>query len=286
MTDSRNTKDFLRLAHWTRRFGLVFAASVVVCFVQEPILAQAKQSAQTPKAAPASKATGKAHQPVDVCAIPSGPDALWALAKCCSKTLSGNRDCREYDPRYDYIILKDNAPTKTDSYMIIPTRRVTGIEDRLVFSMPFLDFWEYGWERSRQYPGVAAWRTGMAINSARSRSQNQLHIHISCVRSDVSKILAENDKEIGTYPTEVTMLQMPPHNNTYRVLKVSRLSGDRSPFIVIQAIPSVAMHMAEQSIAVVGSHKRDEYYVLETYYHGADSGAAEELLDESCKGGG
>ena len=42
-------------------------------------------------------------------------------------------------------------------------------------------------------------------------------------------------------------------------------------------------HMAERSIAVVRSQKRNEYLVLDTYYHGTDSGAAEELLDQFCR---
>jgi CDP-diacylglycerol pyrophosphatase len=257
--------------------AVVIAASALAWFAQPPL------EAQTPKTVQSTTAGSKAHTTSAACTIPSGPSALWALAECCSKSLAGNRDCRAYDARDDYIILKDNAPTKPESFMIIPTKRVTGIEDPEIFAMPFVDFWEYGWQRSRQYPGKAGSRTAMAINSARARSQNQLHIHISCVRPDVSRILGQ-DKEIGTYPAEMVTLQLPPHNNTYRVVKVTRLSGTESPYEVIQVIPGVQKNMGEQSIAVVGSQKRDEYYVLETYYHGADSGAAEELLDESCKG--
>ena len=271
------TKDRrCRLGHGTARgVAVILATSALALMLQAPLRAQTAQS---------TGAANKAQHARAVCTIPRGPDALWELAQCCSKSLAGNRDCREYDPKFEYIILKDNAPTKPDSYMIIPTKRITGIEDREIFAMPFVDFWEYGWQRSRQYPGKPASRTGMAINSAHARTQDQLHIHISCVRPDVSKILEARNREIGTYPAEVVMLQLPPHNNTYRVVKVTRLRGTESPYEVIQVIPGVQRNMGDQSIAVVGSQKRDEYYVLETYYHGGDSGAAEELLDETCKG--
>ena len=173
------------LGHGTARvFAVILAISALVLTVQSPLRAQTAQ--------PTGAGT-KAQGTSAVCTIPRGPDALWQLAQCCSKSLAGNRDCREYDPKFEYIILKDNAPTKPDSYMIIPTKRITGIEDREIFAMPFVDFWEYGWQRSRQYPGKPASRTAMAINSAHARTQDQLHIHISCVRPDVSKIL-ENQK--------------------------------------------------------------------------------------------
>jgi CDP-diacylglycerol pyrophosphatase len=266
------------LGHGTAKvFAVAATASALLWFVQAPLRAQNPTATGAGTEAQGTRA---------VCTISRGPNALWQLAQCCSKSLAGNRDCREYDPKYEYIILKDNAPTKPDSYMIIPTKKITGIEDREIFAMPFVDFWEYGWQRSRQYPGKPASRTAMAINSAHARTQEQLHIHISCVRPDVSKILEAQNKEIGTYPAEVVTLQLPPHNNTYRVVKVTRLRGTESPYEVIQVIPGVQRNMGDQSIAVVGSQKRDEYYVLETYYHGADSGAAEELLDQTCKTAG
>jgi len=39
---------------------------------------------------------------------------------------------------------------------------------------------------------------GLAINSAVSRSQDQLHIHIACVHSDVLEALNKNQDKIGT----------------------------------------------------------------------------------------
>lgn len=267
-----------RLGDWTgRAFGVLAAASALVCIVQAPLGAQTAQSAV---------AGNQAHDAPAACTISRGPNALWSLAQCCSKDLAGNSDCREYDAKDEYIILKDNAPTKPDAYLIIPTKRVTGIEDRRIFAWPFLDFWDYAWRQAQKYPGQPASRIGLAINSERGRTQNQLHIHISCVRPDVSKILEARDNEIGVDPAKSVALELPPHNNTYRAVKVTGLTGDKSPFEVIQAIPGVKDHMAEQSIAVIGSQKGNEYYVLDTYYHGTDSGAAEELLDQNCRATG
>jgi CDP-diacylglycerol pyrophosphatase len=257
--------------------AVVAAATALVFMTQAPLGAQAS---------PSAVAGNQAHDVPAACTIPHGPNALWSLAKCCSKDLVGNSDCREYDAKDEYIILKDNSPAKPEAYLIIPTKRVTGIEDRRIFKWPFLDFWDYAWHQSQKYPGQPASRIGLAINSEHGRTQNQLHIHISCVRPDVSKILESKDNEIEVDPAKSVALELPPHNNTYRVMKVGRLTGDKNPFEVIQGIPGVMGHMAEQSIAVVRSQKRNEYFVLDTYYHGADSGAAEELLDQTCQATG
>jgi CDP-diacylglycerol pyrophosphatase len=227
-------------------------------------------------------AAPQAAHPNAACTIPHGPDALWALAGCCSKSLAGNSDCREYDAKDEYIILKDNAPTKPEAYLISPTKRVTGIEDPQIFTQPFLDFWEDAWQVSHKYPGQPASRTALAINSVHGRTQNQLHIHISCIKPEVRKILESRDHEIGMDAAQPITLELPPHGNPYWVVKVSGLTGKDSPWEVIQSMPGVKDHMAEQSIAVVRSQQAGEYYVLDTYFHGTDCGAAEELLDETC----
>jgi CDP-diacylglycerol pyrophosphatase len=144
-----------------------------------------------------------------------------------------------------------------------------------------VDFWEYGWFRSQQYPGQPAARIGLAINSEYSRSQNQFHIHISCVRPDVRQALESGD--IPMYPAQAVTLHLGPYGNAYEAVKVSGLSGANSPFKVIQDIPGVRGHMADQSVAVLGSPKANEYYVVDTQRSGSNPGHAEELLDQTCQ---
>ena len=63
---------------------------------------------------------------------------------------------------------------------MIPVKSVTGVEDDRIFSSALVNLWEDAWFWSRKYPGQPESRTGLAINSKKGRSQNQLHIHISC----------------------------------------------------------------------------------------------------------
>ena len=200
-----------------------------------------------------------AADPAATCVLPPRPDTLWALAQCCERSLTSDVGCRVYDKKDDYVIIKDNSVRKA----------------------PVVDFWQYGWAQSRTYPGYPPADTAMAINSAQGRTQNQLHIHISCVRPQVKKVLEQ--AEIEFFPARPVTLRLPPHDSPYRVIKVTSLVGEQSPFLVFQADPEVRDHMGEQSIAVVGSSVAGQYFVLDTQSGGGKPGHAEELLDQTCE---
>lgn len=225
-------------------------------------------------------AAQKAADPA-ACVLPPRPDTLWALAQCCERSLASDVGCRAYDKKDQYVIIKDNSVRKPQSYLIIPTKRVTGIEDSLIAQPPVLEFWQYGWAQSRTYPGYPPADTAMAINSAHSRTQNQLHIHISCVRPAVRTAL--DQAEIDFFPAKPVTLRLPPHDNLYRAIRVTGLSGEQSPFVVFQDDPGVKDHMADQSIAVVGSATAGQYFVLDTRVDGGNTAHAEELLDQTCQ---
>ena len=256
----------------TRRLRQLFAVAVA-CLSGTLLLAQI----------PSAAGAVDTKQECPACKVSPSPNALWSLAQCCSRCLQSNPGCREYDATDEYIILKDNSKTKPDSYMIIPTKKVTGIEDPQVFELPFLDFWEYGWQVSQKYPGEPPARIGMAINSEHGRTENQMHIHISCLRPDVRKVLTAKDRKIGNDPEKSRKLKLPPQNHSYRAVKVTGLAGKSSPFEVIQAFPGAKGTMAAQSIALAATPKDGEFYVLDTQYHGKGTGSAEELLDQTCK---
>jgi CDP-diacylglycerol pyrophosphatase len=229
-----------------------------------------------------SPATPSQAQPVAACAVSAPPNSLRSLAECCAKNLQSNSSCRYYSRTDGFIIIKDNSRVKPDSYLIIPTAKVTGIEDRRIFAPPVADFWAYGWQQAKIYLDKPAVATGLAINSRFGRTQDQLHIHISCVRRDVARALAENAPKIGGDPAKPDEIALGPHANLYRVITATKLTNP-SPFDLVAAMPGAGSDMKDQSIAVIGSAKPNLYYVTDTYHHGSNPGAAEELLDQSCR---
>lgn len=252
-----------------RAFVLVLATASFVSFLHTP------GRAQTPEP----------H--VAACTLANPPNTLWSLAQCCATDLKSNPSCLYDDKTNTFVIVKDNNPKKTIAYLIIPsTTKVTGIEDKQIFSKPFVNFWDDGWKELKYVLKKPTGRfTGLAINSENGRDQNQLHIHISCVSPQVAQTLASNDTNIGTDPKKPwKQLVLGTHNNKYEALKVKLLTDTNSPFNLITDIPGAVNHMKDQSIAVVELKTPDEYYVLNTYYDpvSKNPGTAEELLDQNC----
>jgi CDP-diacylglycerol diphosphatase len=75
-------------------------------------------------------------------------------------------------------------------YLLIPTARVSGIESPLLLQADAPDYWAAAWQ-ARQWMarlhGSVLPREAVAltVNSQWGRSQNQLHIHVSCVRPEL-----------------------------------------------------------------------------------------------------
>jgi CDP-diacylglycerol pyrophosphatase len=236
--------------------------------------ARAQTSPTHAQAAPAGVSTA--------CTVAPRPNSLWSLAECCAKDLRSDRDCRYYNKADEFIILKDNSSKKPAAYLIIPTAKITGIDDQEIFAPPFVDFWSYAWQQAQTYLKKPAAETALAINSKPRRTQEQLHIHIACVRPDVAQALAQNDAKIGSDPATAWQTALGPNSNTYRVIKTSGLAAADSPYKLVAAMPGARTDMADQSIAVVGSTTPGSYYVLDTSAHGTNPGSAEELLDQYC----
>jgi CDP-diacylglycerol pyrophosphatase len=219
---------------------------------------------------------------VTACIVAPRPDALWSLAQCCARDLGSNHDCRAYSAADRYIILKDNSPRKPNAYLIIPTTRVSGIEDPRIFAPPVAGLWADGWRQAQVYLKEPAAATGLAINSAYARSESQLHIHISCVGWDVARALAEETARIGADPNRPIEIRLGPAGHPYRAIKVTSLTGP-NPFALAVAMAGAQPEMAAESMAVIGSAAPGVYFVLETRRAAGNRGNTEELLDQSCR---
>src|ERR1700730_14694486 len=99
-----------------------------------------------------------------------------------------------------FAILRD--PRGGTQFLLVPTARISGIERPIVRGASALNYFAIAWE-ARTYINEALHLTlprddiGLAVNSAMSRSQDQLHIHFSCVRADVLEALHKNEGKVG-----------------------------------------------------------------------------------------
>ena len=239
--------------------SLVFSASRYTLAQEEkPETAQAPSASQTP----------------------DKPSILLVLAKKCAGDIGAVPGCRSFttNDQQRYIILKDNADSKPQGFLLIPVQPVTGVEDDQVFSPSVADLWASAWLWSEKYPGKSGAITGLAVNSALARSQNQLHIHISCVLPGVTKALGK--KKISSDANHPTLVKLGSNHTTYSIVAVPTLDGQNNPFLIARTISQTnKTEMRQQGIAVVRGKKNNGFYVLDTT---EARGAAEELLDQTC----
>jgi CDP-diacylglycerol pyrophosphatase len=216
-------------------------------------------------------------------------NALWKIVdlRCVpSQQATGTPgQCTVVDLDKRYVILKDIVGRS--QHLLIPTDRVTGIESPFVLEPNAQNYWNDAWA-SRLYVENSVKRSlpdnqlGLEINSQYRRSQNQLHIHIDCMHSNVSDALARHAKDT---PDEWRWDTL--DGQRYRIMRVTSLTQANNPFRIVARDNRNVAAMAMQTILVTGagpSAEKDGWLVVNS---GLDvdngSGTAEGLLDHACR---
>lgn len=216
-------------------------------------------------------------------------DALWKIVdiRCVpsQETTGTPGQCTVVNLQKRYVILKDIVGRS--QHLLIPTDRITGIESPLLLAPHAMDYWVDAWD-SRHYVEHAVARTlpdnqlGLEINSPYRRSQNQLHIHIDCMRSDISQLLAQHAKDAPDHWRWETL-----DGNRYRIMRVTSLSGDGNPFRIVARDNPDTVAMSRQTILVTGagpSAADDGWLIVNSDIDLKNgSGTAEGLLDHACR---
>ena len=221
----------------------------------------------------------------------ANPDSLWNIVhdNCVPAQSKGQNpgECRLVDLKARYAILKDMRGAS--HYLLLPTEQVPGIESPMILRADAPGYWEAAW-RARQYVEESIGRPiprqdlGLSINSARRRSQNQLHIHIDCVRREIRDALKSQEGQIApAWPVAPTMLLGHPY--FVRKIRAADLLGN-DPFRLLAArLKDPSRDMAEHSLSVIGAEFADHtlgFYLLDSVY--ASNGAAsDDVLDRSCR---
>ena len=91
-----------------------------------------------------------------------------------------------------FALLKDRVGIA--QHLLIPTARVTGMEDPLLLESGAVNYFAEAWALRRYVAALQPARTSraplsIAVNSRYGRSQDQLHLHIDCVAPDVAAAL-------------------------------------------------------------------------------------------------
>ncbi len=162
--------------------------------------------------------------------------------------------CARVDLGGGYAVLKDLVGAT--QFLVIPTERVAGIESPEILAPDAPNYFADAW-RARTFVEQRAGRSvprdwmSLAINSSDARSQDQLHIHIDCVRGDVHRELAAHAGDIG--PTW-TPFPVALAGQRYRAMAVWDPGLDAvNPFRVLADSLPAGQDMGAQSLVAVGA---------------------------------
>jgi CDP-diacylglycerol pyrophosphatase len=186
------------------------------------------------------------------------PDALWKIVhdRCVPDEIAHTdpAPCESVSLAEGYAILKDIRGAT--QFLLIPTTRVPGIESPAILATDAPNYFRLAW----QARGMVSARAGhhlpddaisLAINSVFGRTQNQLHIHIDCLRADVRDALSVHANNIGP---KWALLDTPFLGRRYRAM---RLAGDdltANPFeLLAHSLNDVAAEMPKHTLVVTAA---------------------------------
>jgi CDP-diacylglycerol pyrophosphatase len=222
------------------------------------------------------------------------PSALWHITngQCVpNERATGNpKPCIFADLDEGFVILKDRVG-KTQ-YLLMPTARISGIEDPAVLASEARNYWDDAW-RARFFTEERAGKAlprdalSLAVNSPSGRSQDQLHIHIDCVRPDVREALLANRDSISSLWARFPVLLA---GLPWRAMRVDGINlGSANPFrLLADGDPDAGADMKDHTLAVVGMIWPDGepgFVVLDGKVGSppGNRGSAEVLQDHDCK---
>lgn len=225
------------------------------------------------------------------------PSALWKIVdgKCVphEQTMRDPSPCASVELAHGaekgFAVLKDiNGVAQ---FLLIPTVRISGIEDPAILAPDAINYWDAAWQaryfvEERLHTTLPRDAISLAINSSVGRSQDQLHIHIDCVRPDVRQALAANLDKIGGVWTP---FPVPLAGNMYQAIRINQESLDGiDPFrILSEGDPRAASEMGKHTLVLIGASFADGasgFVLLDDHVDllAGDFGSGEQLQDHTC----
>jgi CDP-diacylglycerol pyrophosphatase len=219
------------------------------------------------------------------------PDALWQIVHDrCVPDETDKHDpapCIQVDLGQRWAVLKD-AVGKTQ-FLLLATDRVTGIEDPKVLAPQAPNYFEAAWEArgfvvQRASHPLTNDQLSLAINSQVARSQNQLHIHVDCVRADVHEALHHIQGEFTTSWSPITVA-----GEQYSIRHLDKTDlQNKNLFALVAEQLQPGQGMDLETIVVIGAAASDQdgFDVLVGRAGvGGNKGGGEALQDHGCTTG-
>lgn len=141
-------------------------------------------------------------------------NALWEIvSQQCVPNQEQNEKpdpCIKVDLQERYVLFKDSKGPFHD--LVMPTYKISGIESPELQTENVTPYFSKAWSERNHLEGeigkpIKDKYISLAVNSKYGRSQDQLHIHVSCLKKEVSDLLESEKGSIGpewkTFPKEI-----------------------------------------------------------------------------------
>lgn len=238
---------------------------------------------------------GAVLMPAARCA--ADPSALWKIVD--GKCVPHEQVSRDPSPctvvDLSQGVAKGSAVLKdingVAQFLLIPTARIGGIEDPAILAPDATNYWEAAWQarsftESRLHTNLPRDGFALAINSVVGRTQDELHIHIDCIRPDVRAALNANVNHVGD---AWAPFPVPLAGHHYRAIRINREGLDGlDPFrLLADGDAAAKSDMGMHTLVLVGESFSDGgngFVLLDDHADLAagDRGSGESLEDHSC----
>jgi CDP-diacylglycerol pyrophosphatase len=162
-------------------------------------------------------------------------------------------------------------------FLLIPTRTISGIESPALEAPGAPSYFQAAWQAHERLDDVIgrpvpARLVGLAVNPLHARGQDQLHIHIECLRPEVYETLKTVHLSASWSPVTLG-------GASYWVRSISGNLDADDPFKLLASHPPEAERgMNDYTLVVTGAPSEVRGFLML-----ASSGAAGELLlDSTC----
>jgi CDP-diacylglycerol pyrophosphatase len=176
-------------------------------------------------------------------------------------------------------------------FLLLPDARTTGIESAELLRAGAPNYFADAWDSRSWVERFAARQLtrdwiSLAINSEQARTQNQLHIHMDCVRADVRQALSDHAGDIGE---KWAAFPVPLAGHYYSAMRIfgANLEPTNPLTLLADGLPGARAAMGLQTLVVVGTviDERPGFVLLADHVDATtgDRAGGEELQDHtSC----
>jgi CDP-diacylglycerol pyrophosphatase len=182
-----------------------------------------------------------------------------------------------------YAVLADRAGGA--HYLLIPTQTMRGVDSAELLDPDAPNYFAEAWHARDLINGfvghdVPRTAIGLVVNTASTRTQDQFHIHIECLRQDVVASL----RAAGEHVTD-TWSPLNIAGSTYQALRITDqdLNGSNLFELLAGLSPNARHHMGDYTLVVAGVQLRTgPGFIVLT----GTGPTGEILLDSTCSAAG